>query len=125
MKKGANLDTINSSHTLQEDNNDCCTYLGDADETGIYSPQPLPLVNYARDYGGDDSTDAPGNNFITPPRQQRLSIGAVSAPSKKSNKVRFTTPTGEELGLDDDDTASSHHDDDDINYDMKKTFCSR
>ena len=92
MKKGANLDTINSTHTLQEDNSDCCTYLGDADETGIYSPQPLPLVNYARDYGVDDSTDAPGNNCITPPRQQRLSIGAISAPSKKIKQSTFYNP---------------------------------
>ena len=112
MKKNANLDTLNESHNLQESTSDCCMYLGDAEETGIYSPQPLPLVNYAQEYALD-ATD--GNiNFITPPKQKRLSITAVSAPSKKSNKVRFTTPTGEDLDLA--DTPSSPPDDD-ANYD--------
>ena len=112
MKKSANLETLNDSHNLQENNNDFCTYLGDATETGVYSPHPLPLVNYAEDYAPDDSTDAAGNNFITPPKKNQLSITAVSAPSKKSNKVRFRTPTGEEVGLDD-----AHSPDDTTNYD--------
>ena len=111
MKKSADLDTLNDSHNLQESTTDCCTYLGDAEETGIYSPQPLPLVNYAQDYALD-ATDG-DTNFITPPKKKRLSITAVSAPSKKSNKVRFTTPTGEELDLA--DTPSSPPDD--ANYD--------
>ena len=112
MKKSADLDTLNDSHNLQESNNDCCTYLGDAEETRIYSPQPLPLVNYAEDYALDATDGAAGTNFITPTNKKRLSITAVSAPSKKSNKVRFTTPTGEELDLV--DTPSSPPDD---NYD--------
>ena len=114
MKKSADLDTLNDSHNLQESTTDCCTYLGDAEETGIYSPQPLPSVNYAQDYALDATDGAAGTNFSTPPKKKRLSITAVSAPSKKSNKVRFTTPTGEELDLA--DTPSSPPDDD-ANYD--------
>ena len=106
---------MNNSHSLQESTTDCCTYLGDAEETGIYSPQPLPLVNYAQDYAALLDKPDGGGNFITPSRQKRLSITAVSAPSKKSNKVSFRTPTGQDVDLA--DTPSSPPDDDDANYD--------
>ena len=111
MKKSADLDSLNETHSLQETSSDCCTYLGDAQETGNYSPKPLPLINYAEEYA-DSADGGASNNFITPPKQQRLSITAVSAPSKKSNKVKFTTPTGEQRNFDD-----SSPPDDDTNYD--------
>ena len=113
MKKSADLDELNDSHSLQESTTNCCTYLGDAEETGIYSPQPLPLVNYAQEYAALDTPD--GGTFITPPKQKRLSITAVSAPSKRSNKVSFRTPTGKAVDLA--DTPSSPPDNDDANYD--------
>ena len=117
MKKNTDLDKRHDEQHLQEDTKEICTYLGDADDS--YSqPCMLPLVNYAKTY--DDSTDAavlPAlttgvDATTTPPRQQRLSIKSVSAPSKKSNKVKFTTPTGEGVNMDDDDDINSEEDDD-------------
>ena len=118
MKKNTDLDKRHEEQHRQEDTKEICTYLGDADDS--YSqPCMLPLVHYAENY--DDSTDAavlPAalttgvDATTTPPRQQRLSIKSVSAPSKKSHKVKFTTPTGEGVHMDDDDINGEEDDDD-------------
>ena len=119
MKKGTNLDTVHQEQHLHEDNKELCTYLGDGEEDS--SPCLLPLLNYAELY---DSTDAAAdtltNAAITPPPTQRLAIKSVSAPKKKSNKgkfttptnkVTFTTPTGEGIVMNEDDEIE---DDDDL-----------
>ena len=109
LKKGTDLDTVHQEQHLHEDATDLCTYLGDG---GSSSPCLLEMTNYAEIYD-DDFTDAavgdsPQPSAITPPA--KLAIASVSAPKKgrsslttPKNKVTFTTPTGENIVMNDSD----------------------
>ena len=115
MKKGTDLDTLHQEQHLHEDNTELCTYLGDG---GTSSPCLLEMTNYAEIYD-DDLTDAAGDSpsAITPPA--KLAIASVSAPKKgrssfttPKNKVKFTTPTGENIVMNDSDDDIEENDDD-------------
>ena len=109
LKKGTDLDTVHQEQHIHEEATDLCTYLGDG---GSSSPCLLEMTNYAEIYD-DDVTDAaaigedsPQSNAITPPT--KLAIASVSAPKKgrgstPKNKGTFTTPTGENIVMNDSD----------------------
>ena len=124
MKKGTDLDTVHQEQHLHEDNTELCTYLGDGGADSTSSPCLLEMINYTELYDDIDSTDATADESpiaaITPPAT--LAIKSVSAPKKQSgnkrsfttprNKVKFTTPTGEQIVMDEDDDEDVEDDDD-------------